>query len=180
MLRKTPIWVAHLQNERVDLNTLRHVTRRWFIPADGYITRRCAGASLHPFPHPPSSPTDMEQTASSQPFVSLFDPLPSSRTSAASIWAPQPQPSDTAWTKAIDSFSRTTFGGAPMPLGMRPSAHRSSSYPAPQNNEDVFGPVGFDVQRRRDVGAIGDGRKKLSPTYDERVSLLYADCMRIR
>ncbi|RPD82853.1 ARM repeat-containing protein [Lentinus tigrinus ALCF2SS1-7] len=109
----------------------------------------------------------MEQTASSQPFVPLFDPLPSSRTSASSIWAPQPLPSDTAWTKAIDSFSRSSFSGAPMPVGMRPTAHRSSSYPTPQNNEDVFGPVGFDLQRRRDVGAIGDGRKKLSPTYDE-------------
>ncbi|KAI0713113.1 ARM repeat-containing protein [Cerioporus squamosus] len=110
----------------------------------------------------------MEHTTSAQSFVPLFDPLPSSRTSAASIWAPQPQPSDTAWMKAIDSFSRSSFSGAPAPLGMRPPAHRSSSYPTPQNNEDVFGPVGFDVRRRRDVGAIGDGRKKLSPTYDER------------
>ncbi|TFK90063.1 ARM repeat-containing protein [Polyporus arcularius HHB13444] len=108
----------------------------------------------------------MEHTTSSQSFVPLFDSLPSSRSSAASIWAPQPQPSDTAWMKAIDSFSRSSFGGAPAPIGMRPPAHRSSSYP--QNHEDIFGPVGFDVQRRRDVGAIGDGRKRLSPTYDER------------
>ncbi|KAJ3007157.1 hypothetical protein NUW54_g3653 [Trametes sanguinea] len=32
--------------------------------------------------------------------------------------------------------------------------------------EDVFGPVGLDGQRRQAIGAIGDGRKKTSPTYD--------------
>ena len=124
----------------------------------------------------------MEQT-NSQSFVPLFDTLPSSRnlpssrSSAASIWAPQPQPSDNTWTKAIDTFSRSNFVDG---LGIRPAPHRSSSYPAPHGIEDVFGPVGLDGQRRRrDVGAIGDGRKKQSPTLDDRVSRLYAHYMRI-
>ncbi|KAI8990498.1 ARM repeat-containing protein [Trametes punicea] len=105
----------------------------------------------------------MDPAPSSQPFVSLFDPLPSSRTSAASIWAPQPQPSDVTWSKAIDSFSRANFGGASGTS--RPDPHHSSSFPAP--GEDVFGPVGLEGQRRQGVGVVGDGRKKTSPTYDE-------------
>ena len=118
----------------------------------------------------------MDQTAASQPFVPLFDTLPSSRTSAASIWAPQPQPSDTAWTKAIDSFTRANYSG---PANTVNSPHRSSSFPVPQNGEDVFGPLGLDGQRRRDVGAIGDGRKKLSPNFDEFVSRTHVSYMRI-
>ncbi|KAH9897702.1 ARM repeat-containing protein [Cubamyces lactineus] len=102
----------------------------------------------------------MDHNASSQPFVSLFDSLPSSRSSASSIWAPQPQPSDVAWSQAIDSFTRVSPGT------LRPDARRSSSFPT--SGEDVFGPVGCDGQRRQLVGAIGDGRKKSSPTYDER------------
>ncbi|KAJ8496720.1 hypothetical protein ONZ51_g918 [Trametes cubensis] len=103
----------------------------------------------------------MDHNASSQPFVSLFDSLPSSRSSAASIWAPQPQPSDVAWSQAIDSFTRVSPGA------FRPDARRSSSFPI--SGEDVFGPVGCDGgQRRQVVGAIGDGRKKSSPPYDER------------
>ncbi|KAI0778866.1 ARM repeat-containing protein [Trametes elegans] len=108
----------------------------------------------------------MDHTSSSQAFVPLFDPLPSSRTSASSIWAPQPQPSDVAWTKAIDSFTQVPLGGAPA-MSNRPDPRRSSSFPAPGMGEDVFGPVGLDGQRRQGVGAIGDGRKRSSPTYDE-------------
>ncbi|CDO73391.1 hypothetical protein BN946_scf185013.g25 [Trametes cinnabarina] len=105
----------------------------------------------------------MDQISASKPFVPLFDHLPSSRTSASSIWAPQPQPSDVAWSKAIDSFSRVNFGTVPGPL--RPDPCRSFSFPAP--GEDVFGPIGLDGQRRHAIGAIGDGRKKVSPTFDE-------------
>ena len=100
-----------------------------------------------------------------------FNPARSRQPSGllGSIWAPQPQPSDTAWTKAIDSFTRVNFPGIPG-NSMRPAPmHRSSSYPTAHNGEDVFGPPGSGMQRRRDVGAIGDGRKKLSPTMDEMV-----------
>ena len=126
-------------------------------------------------PHHSSFTANMEQTTASQPFVPLFDTLPSSRTSAASIWAPQPQPSDTAWTKAIDSFTRANYSG---PASTTRPPHRPSSFPVP-NGEDVFGPLGLDGQRRRDVGAIGDGRKKLSPTFDELVSRTHVSYMRI-
>ncbi|KAI0756443.1 ARM repeat-containing protein [Daedaleopsis nitida] len=134
-------------------------------PAVDYITRPCPHPALFPSPTIRSLLADMEQTNSSQSFVPLFDTLPSSRTSAASIWAPQPQPSDMAWTKAIDVFSRTNFMDG---LGIRPGPYRSSSYPAPQNSEDVFGPLDSDGQRRRDVGAIGDGRKKQPSALDDR------------
>ena len=118
------------------------------------------------------SPFDMEQTSAPSPFVPLFDTLPSSRSSAASIWAPQPQPSENTWSKAIDSFSRSNFGGGP-PLHADPRRSaplRSSSFPAQGNGEDIFGPLGFEMHCRRDVGAIGDGRKRLSPTFDELAS----------
>ena len=136
-----------------------------------YITFCRPRRPLPPIPLHPSFAADMDHNASSQPFVSLFDSLPSSRSSAASIWAPQPQPSDVAWSQAIDSFTRVSPGA------FRPDARRSSSFPI--SGEDVFGPVGCDGgQRRQVVGAIGDGRKKSSPPYDERVSRLYANYMR--
>ena len=129
----------------------------------------------------PSFPSDMEQTTTSSSFVPLFDTLPSSRTSAASIWAPQPQPSDNTWSKAIDSFSRLNLNGPPPTSGAafpRPPPLRSSSFPAINNGEDVFGPLGFEMHRRRDVGAIGDGRKRTSPAYDGLVRCTLTSYMR--
>jgi hypothetical protein len=38
--------------------------------------------------------------------------------------------------------------------------------------EDVFGP---EPSRSRDVGAIGDGRKKNSPGYEDIVSFLWVE-----
>ncbi|GBE77603.1 ARM repeat-containing protein [Sparassis crispa] len=105
-------------------------------------------------------------TSSSQSFVPLFDKLPSpsrNLSTASSIWAPQPQPSDTAWSRAIDSFTRVNV----INNATRPEARRTTSFPVAFGGEDVFGPVGFVGHRKRDVGAIGDGRKKVSPTSDE-------------
>ncbi|KAH9950976.1 ARM repeat-containing protein [Amylocystis lapponica] len=103
----------------------------------------------------------MESTTQSSAFAPLFDPPPS-RTLPSSIWAPQPQPSDTAWSRAIDSFSQVNSNGP------CPDVRHTTSFPAKSNGEDVFGPVGFIGHlRRKDVGAIGDGRKKTSPNYDE-------------
>ncbi|KAH9932111.1 ARM repeat-containing protein [Epithele typhae] len=110
---------------------------------------------------------DSHTAAASTAFVPLFDTLPSSRTSAASIWAPQPQPSDTAW----DTFRRGNFGNHPPPPPppgrLRPAPFRSSSFPVHHAGEDVFGPLGFELFGRQDVGAIGDGRKRLSPNFDD-------------
>ncbi|EKM61776.1 uncharacterized protein PHACADRAFT_169213 [Phanerochaete carnosa HHB-10118-sp] len=85
---------------------------------------------------------------------------------SASIWAPQPQPSESAWSRAIDSISR-----APESYGdnlLRPEMRRTSSHPAGRSGEDVFGPVGLPsgALRRKGVGAIGDGRKKTPPDFD--------------
>ncbi|PCH34348.1 ARM repeat-containing protein [Wolfiporia cocos MD-104 SS10] len=83
---------------------------------------------------------------------------------ASSIWAPQPQPSETTWSKAIDSFTRVNNNGNLV----RPDARRASSFPCGNSGEDVFGPVSPSGQsRQRNVGAIGDGRKKGSPTFEE-------------
>lgn len=82
---------------------------------------------------------------------------------AASIWAPQPQPSESTWPQTLDSFSRVAereFGGH--------GRGDQSRYPVVRR-EDVFGPV----PPLRDVGAIGDGRKKNSPEFDDGVSPCY-------
>jgi pumilio RNA-binding family len=91
--------------------------------------------------------------------------IPQSRLSTASIWAPQPQPPDATWPRAFDSFSRV--------LAERKEhseLQRSTSFPV--TREDVFGPIGFqnDV-RKKDVGAIGEGRKKNSPDFDDTVRI---------
>jgi len=126
-------------------------------------------SSLYPGPPPPSpplppplSPSHMSFTSDNPPFLP-FDgdqSLPRSRQlSASSIWAPQPQPSEATWPKAFDSFSRVVD---------HPDLRHSTSFPI--TREDVFGPVGFqDGPRKRDVGAIGEGRKKASPEFENNV-----------
>lgn len=112
--------------------------------------------------------------AAAQPFAQLFDNPPSSRQQApaaglgASIWAPQPQPSDNTWSKAIDSFSRVQEHGDGL---MRPEYRRATSHPGGNNSEDVFGPVGvLGHFGRKPVGTIGDGRRKTPPDFDPMVS----------
>ncbi|THH27238.1 hypothetical protein EUX98_g6951 [Antrodiella citrinella] len=99
----------------------------------------------------------MDPTVAQKPFVPLFDAPSSRHSTAASIWAPQPQPSETAWSRAIDSISRVDHGHND---GVRPDPRRTISFPVNKGGEDVFGPVGFVGNRKKDVGAIGDGRKK--------------------
>jgi hypothetical protein len=81
---------------------------------------------------------------------------------AASIWAPQPQPSDTTWPRTLDSFSRVAEREVERHIRPQPLVRR----------EDVFGP---EPSRSRDVGAIGDGRKKNSPGYEDIVSFLWVE-----
>lgn len=73
---------------------------------------------------------------------------------AASIWAPQPQPSDMTWPRTLDTFSR---------VAEREVERQARSQPLVRR-EDVFGP---EPSRSKDVGAIGDGRKKISPGFDD-------------
>ncbi|KAG1763232.1 armadillo-type protein [Suillus occidentalis] len=90
---------------------------------------------------------------------------PRSRTTAASIWAPQPQLLDSTWPRAIDSFSRD----AERELQRSGRVPNGRNFFVPGNgSEDVFGPVGLvGMPRKRDIGAIGDGRKKQSPDFDD-------------
>ncbi|CCM01451.1 uncharacterized protein FIBRA_03504 [Fibroporia radiculosa] len=104
----------------------------------------------------------MQHSASTQPFDPFFDINTPNRSVSSSIWAPQPQPSDTAWSKAIDSFTRVNTNG----ITTRPDARRATSFPNPTNGEDIFGPVDQNGHRKN-VGAIGDGRKRGSPTFAE-------------
>lgn len=76
---------------------------------------------------------------------------------ASSIWAPQPQPSDKTWPRKLDSFSRT-----------------AEDYMRDDSRYDVFGPQlalnQAGSRLTRDIGAIGDGRKRISPgDYDDSV-----------
>lgn len=104
-------------------------------------------------------------------FFSLYDPNPprprQPSGTAASIWAPQPQPSGTTWPKALDSFSRVAERDSE--LCDRPDAHHTVTLPV-IGREDVFGPApALSTARARDVGAIGDGRKKHSPDFEDTV-----------
>ncbi|KAF6748349.1 pumilio-family RNA binding repeat protein [Ephemerocybe angulata] len=82
---------------------------------------------------------------------------------AGSIWAPQPQPSDKTWPKKLDSFSRSAE---------RESEHlpRTDNRLSGMTREDVFGPqvpTQGTARPPREIGAIGDGRKRFSPSdYD--------------
>ncbi|KAJ8503376.1 hypothetical protein ONZ45_g10912 [Pleurotus djamor] len=78
---------------------------------------------------------------------------------AASIWAPQPLPSDTTWPAAMDAFSRT------FERDVQDTAPASFDHRNPllgPTREDVFGQV-----EKKLVGAIGDGRKKASPVFED-------------
>ena len=114
---------------------------------------------------PMAHPTDPQQ------FLSPYDPAPprvrQSSGLLGSIWAPQPQPSDSTWPRTLDSFSRVAEKVAdqcprpdPRNGGLRPIISR----------EDVFGPSPRPSQRNsREIGAIGDGRTKNSPDYEDTV-----------
>ncbi len=91
-----------------------------------------------------------------------------------SIWAPQPQPSESTWPKALDSFSRV----AEKEVQQQPSrSMQVSSQTMPMiTREDVFGPApGVWSTTAKEIGAIGDGRKKNSPTgdFDDSVRLFF-------
>lgn len=98
---------------------------------------------------------------SSQPFIPVLkDIAPPSRGLSSSIWAPQPHPTEASWQKAITSFSQTAEDKSVM----RPDDRRGPTFTVPGRNEDVFGPIDFlGADNKKDVGAIGDGRKRASP-----------------
>lgn len=118
---------------------------------------------------PPSSLFAVAMDSSTHhSFNPFYDhPPPSRQQAASSIWAPQPQLTETAWSRAIDSINR-----ADPSAQIRPEAHRASSYPSGQSTEDIFGPMGpSPPMNKKDIGAIGDGRKKSIPDMDPMVCL---------
>ncbi|KAF9478901.1 ARM repeat-containing protein [Pholiota conissans] len=103
-----------------------------------------------------------------QHFINTYDPNPPrSRQSSGllgSIWAPQPQPSDTTWPRTLDSFSRVAEKES------EPAARNGTLQQHIVSREDVFGPPQPPQNQRtsgREIGAIGDGRKKNSPDYGD-------------
>ncbi|KAI0275294.1 armadillo-type protein [Gloeopeniophorella convolvens] len=100
--------------------------------------------------------------ASSQSFIpTLKDAPPPSRGLSSSIWAPQPHPNEASWQQAITSFSQSANDDK---VRGRPDDRRAPPFATRDRVEDVFGPVGFlHSESKKDVGAIGDGRKKTSP-----------------
>ncbi|KAG1859848.1 armadillo-type protein [Suillus subluteus] len=90
---------------------------------------------------------------------------PRSRTTASSIWLLSLSCWIRCGQKAIDSFSRD----AEKELQRSGRVPNGMNFFVPGNgNEDVFGPVGLvGMPRKRDIGAIGDGRKKQSPDFDD-------------
>lgn len=88
---------------------------------------------------------------------------PRSRQLSASIWAPQSTQPETSWPKAPDNVSR----GVQHERRPAPQLHRAPYFPI--TREDVFGPIGSQNARQMGVGAIGEGRKKNSPTLEDSV-----------
>ncbi|KAK0209343.1 armadillo-type protein [Desarmillaria ectypa] len=117
----------------------------------------------------------MPSTDSAQSFLAVHDHSPPPQNGACprqpsgppmmSIWAPQPQPSEATWPKMLDSFSKV----AEKEIQQQPlRSMQVSSQTVPMiTREDVFGPApGIWSTTTKEIGAIGDGRKKNSPTGD--------------
>ena len=117
----------------------------------------------------PSTDILLMPSSESAQYLSLYDSSPprSRRPSgiSASIWAPQPQPSDNTWPKTLDSFSRVVQRDAEV---LQPLETKNVPL---ISREDIFGPSENPNlnTRPKDVGAIGDGRKKNSPDFDNSV-----------
>ena len=111
-----------------------------------------------------------------QQFFSASAPPPRQRQPsglAGSIWAPQPEPSDKTWPKKLDSFSERELTYVPR------IENRIFNNMV---REDVFGPqaAGHHAAARpyKDIGAIGDGRKRISPgDYDDSVRVKSPFCV---
>jgi pumilio RNA-binding family len=114
----------------------------------------------------------MTLSATDNQLAAIYDNTPpvSRQSSAglmASIWAPRPQHSETTWPKTLDCFSRVVEKDVQhLPLDAK-----NMAFQQPLVAREVFGPFPQGAQKfpTRDVGAIGDGRKKNSPDYEDSV-----------
>lgn len=105
----------------------------------------------------------MQPVDNQQSFLPLYDQKqarsrPESGISA-SIWAPQPLPSDSSWPKAMDSFVR--IGDRDRDIQFQQNFAETRTPLVGPTREDVFGPAD-----KRQIGAIGDGRRRSSPGID--------------
>ncbi|KAG7439377.1 ARM repeat-containing protein [Guyanagaster necrorhizus] len=125
-----------------------------------------SATSLDFLPPPSTSPLRMPTADSAQTFLAVHDlsapphngarPRQPSGPPPMSIWAPQPQPSESTWPKTLDSFSRVVEkDNHQQPLG---SKQVSSQIRSP--------PSAWSTATTKELGAIGDGRKKNSPSSD--------------
>ncbi|KJA28308.1 hypothetical protein HYPSUDRAFT_61939 [Hypholoma sublateritium FD-334 SS-4] len=113
----------------------------------------------------------MAHTSDVQHFLNGSDPnQPRSRQHSGllgSIWAPQPQPSETTWPRTLDSFSRVAERETEQNI-LQDARNATLQYII--SREDVFGspqPPQTQKPSAREIGAIGDGRKKNSPEYGD-------------
>ena len=109
----------------------------------------------------------MVYQSDSQQYLSVYGPAPPRTRQPSgllgSIWAPQPQQSGTTWPRALESFSRA----AELQSELYPLCEtRNPTLQPIVSRDDVFGPI---QDATREIGAIGDGRKKNSPDGDDKV-----------
>lgn len=98
-----------------------------------------------------------------RPFAEDYVP-PRSRTTAGSIWAPKQQETEPAWPPVLDGHA---CKGERSPTAANSQQNRLATLRS-GHSEDVFGLVGIvSSPSKRDIGAIGDGRKKQSPKFDD-------------
>ncbi|KAI0035163.1 armadillo-type protein [Vararia minispora EC-137] len=105
------------------------------------------------------------------------DPPPPSRSLAASIWAPQPQASrvEPSWPQNSQTLASTDDQRTRQVTARVPDIQRVPSLlqqqqqpPTTTRNDDFFGPQGMLPMQlqKRDIGAIGDGRRRSGPDDD--------------
>ena len=109
----------------------------------------------------------MVYQSDSQQYLSAYGPAPPRVRQPSgllgSIWAPQPQQSGTTWPRALENFSRA----AELQSDLYPLSESRNPIVQPFiSRDDVFGPI---QETTREIGAIGDGRKKNSPDGDDKV-----------
>jgi len=104
-----------------------------------------------------------------RPFAEDYVP-PRSRTTAGSIWAPKQQETEPAWPPILDGHA---YKDEKSPTAANSQQNRLATLRS-GHSEDVFGLVGIvSSPSKKDIGAIGDGRKRQSPKFDDSVRLLH-------
>ncbi|KAI6012746.1 ARM repeat-containing protein [Pisolithus orientalis] len=101
-----------------------------------------------------------------RPFSDDYYDPPHARTSAGSIWAPKQQETESVWPPRLDGFSGS---GENLSIPANALHDRFRVFGgATGHSKDMFGPAGIvSPPRKKDIGAIGDGRKRKSPEFED-------------